>query len=309
MDLRHLSTFQAIAEAGSFVRAAERLGYAQSSITTQMQQLEQRFGLELFTRHGKGVDLTEAGRVFQEQAARVLERLAMLEHTMDQLASGDGGHVRLGVIEPSASLRLPAILAEFLAQRPQVKIAMEVHNSQTICQRLATGELDLGVCASTSLTPELRIEPLFDEEIGFLVPARHPLASHETLVVAQVVRERMLVSQPGCIYRRLMEDALEARGVVPNSDLAIGSNEGLKRAVQEGLGVAPMPLAAATPVPPGTQLKRLADLDLRLPIGLVRPAETPFVSKACQALADLLVMRLADDGTPQGGAIRTVESA
>jgi len=100
------------------------------------------------------------------------------------------------------------------------------------------------------------------------------------------------MSQQACIHRRLMEDAFEARGVVPNADLATGSSEGLKRAVQAGLGGAPMPLAAVTPVPPGTQWKRLADLDLRLTVGRMRPAETTFVGKACEALAELLVARL-----------------
>jgi DNA-binding transcriptional LysR family regulator len=107
MELRHLTTFQAVVREGSFLRAADVLGYAQPTITLHIQQLEAALGVQLFTRQGKRMQLTEAGRVLQEHATQVLTRTALLQQTMTAMTTGDAGHARLGAIETVAYLRLP----------------------------------------------------------------------------------------------------------------------------------------------------------------------------------------------------------
>src|SRR3954468_12336835 len=98
MDLRHLLTFQTIVERGSFLQAAETLQYAQSTISLHIQQLEATLGIELFARHGKRVQLTEAGRLLYDEAKQILGRVDALHQTMAGLLSGEVGHLRLGTI-------------------------------------------------------------------------------------------------------------------------------------------------------------------------------------------------------------------
>ena len=98
MDLRQLQTFQAVVEHGSFLRAAEALLYAQSTITLHIQQLENDLGVPLFARQGKKAQLTEAGRLLAVEAAQILGRVEALRRTMCELAEGEAGYVRLGAI-------------------------------------------------------------------------------------------------------------------------------------------------------------------------------------------------------------------
>src|SRR5260370_38108373 len=108
MELRHIYTFQAIVKEGSFLKAAETLMYAQSTITLHIQQLEAELGVKLFMRQGKKVQLTEAGRSLQEQADSLVARAMSLQQTMFNLVAGEAGRGPRGVVRRSARLALPA---------------------------------------------------------------------------------------------------------------------------------------------------------------------------------------------------------
>src|SRR5688572_19474099 len=112
MELRHLQTFDAACRLGSFVRAAETLKYAQSTITLQIQQLEDDLGVRLFARDGRRLRLTDAGRLLRDRAERLLDRVSSLREPMAALATGEAGYVRFGAIEPAASRRLAPLLVE-----------------------------------------------------------------------------------------------------------------------------------------------------------------------------------------------------
>src|SRR3954453_6601050 len=107
MDLRHLITFQAVVKHDSFVRAADELEYAQSTVTLHIQQLESDLGVKLFARRGKKVRLNEAGRALKDQAGQILAQVDGLRQNMLELGEGAAGCVRLGAIEPAAGRRLP----------------------------------------------------------------------------------------------------------------------------------------------------------------------------------------------------------
>src|ERR1044071_3587384 len=116
MELRYLSTFQTIVREGSFTKAADKLHYAPSTITLHVQHLETELGFKLFVRQGKQIQLSTAGRALYEQADALLQQSRALEQTMKEIVAGETGSLRLGVIEPAASLRLVPLLAEFCQQ-------------------------------------------------------------------------------------------------------------------------------------------------------------------------------------------------
>ncbi|HEU5381756.1 MAG TPA: LysR family transcriptional regulator [Ktedonobacteraceae bacterium] len=304
MELRHIYTFQAIVKEGSFLRAAEKLMYAQSTITLHIQQLEAELGVKLFIRQGKKVHLTEAGRSLQEQADSLVARAMALQQTMFDLVAGEAGHVRIGVIEPTASLRLPQILAPFCQERPRIHLTLEVGNTQFISQRVASGALDLGICSLPAAHLGLDFEPLFVEQLALLLPEQHPLAEISSIRVQDLVRHRLLLSEQACPYRKLVENALQQRGRSPYSGLEIGSLETLKRAVQSGMGIALLPRVAITPPPARTILREIEGSDLSLPIGLVLLADEISPSRALEALLILLHKKLRQEtvpGLPQAG--------
>lgn len=288
VELRQLRTFQTVVQRGSFVRAAEELQYAQPTITLHVQQLERTVGTKLFARDGKKMRLTEAGRTLKEQADAVLDRAALLEQTMAELVRGDAGHLRVGAIEPTASLRLPGSLVRFYEERPKVRLTVEVGGTEAISRRVAAGDLDVGLCSPPSAELGLSFEPLFVEKLTLLLPEDHPLVKAEVVGAADLTEHRLLLSERACAYREATEGALIERGAKLYPSVEIGSMEAIKQAVRGGLGVAVLPALAIDPPPPATVARDLDGLDLGLPVGLVRSPDNGAPRRVLDALLGIL---------------------
>lgn len=305
MELRQLVTFQTIVQQGSFLRAAEALDVAQSTVTLHVQQLEAELGVQLFTRQGRRMQLTEAGRTLQGQATDLLNREAILRQAMADLSGGEAGHVRLGAIEPTASLRLPPLLVHFCRKRPKVRLQLEVGGTAGIGQRVAAGDLDFGICSPPPTQLGLAYEPLFVETMTLLMPADWPLATRETLQPDDLLDGPLLVTEQNCAYRVMIEQTLVERGTTPTSQIEIGSMTALLHAIQSGLGMGIVPAAIATPLPPGTIRKDVAGLHFGLSVGLVQRPDGMPPGAALAALiaavrSELRAVRPASDGSAWG---------
>jgi LysR family transcriptional regulator, regulator of the ytmI operon len=284
MEFRHLQTFQAIAQEGSFLKAAEKLQYAQSTITLHIQQLEAELGVKLFTRRGKRTELTVAGRTLRDHADQLLHRAANLQQTMTDLVAGEAGHLRIGSIEPVASVNLPAILVQFCHKHPKVRLTLEVGVTQAIGQRVATGLLDLAICSPPSANLDLTFELLFQDPISLLIPENHQLATLDEVPISALAQERLILTEEHCPYRNILEKALLAHGINPFSGIEVMSLEALKQMVVYGLGIAVIPTAAIASLPPKTTARSISALDLKLPVGIVFQSEASFPGSALNSL-------------------------
>jgi len=288
VELRHLATFGAIVRHGTFRRAAQALNYSQSAVTAHVKQLERDLEVALFTRRGKRVALTEAGRVLAQQGAALLDRASVLRELMSHMAGGEAGHVRVGAIEPLASLRLPALISRFCAPRPRVGLTLEIGGTETIGRRVASGDLDLGICSTPPARLGLAFEPLFVERLVLLIPRRHPLARKPPRAPTDLAGCRLLLSAEGCAYRAVVEQALGARGTNPYSGIEIGSLAALVAAVRDGLGVAIIPDACVRPRPPDTVVRRLDAPELAVTVGLATLDVPGSTSRLLAAFINLL---------------------
>lgn len=288
MDFRHMQTFQAVVKHASFVRAAEELQYAQSTVTLHIQQLEAELGVELFARQGKKVKLTEAGRTLREQVDHILGRVDTLRQSMQELGEGEAGHVRIGAIEPTASRRLPPVLFEFSRQRPKVRLAVEVEGTATISRRVASGDLEFGICSAPAPGLGLVFEPLVREPMGLLVPENHPFAQKERVYVDDLGESRFVLTEPHCAYRQLIQRSLVERGTNVFAGVEIGSVNALVWAVRSGVGVAIVPLESVSPPPEGTVLREIEDIDIALSVGIVQRAGHNIESRAARELLALI---------------------
>ncbi|MDQ2715643.1 MAG: LysR family transcriptional regulator [Chloroflexota bacterium] len=270
MEIRYLVTFQTIVREGSFTRAAETLSYAPSTITLHMQHLEVELGFKLFVRQGKQIQLSTAGQALYEQVDTLLQHAHILEQTMKEIVSGETGSLRIGVIEPAASLSLMPLLATFCREYPHMHVTLEVTSTRFICQRVATGKLEIGICSPPSADLGLTFEPLFFEPIALLIPATHPLAALEHVTPANLHDQCLLLTGQYCAYRETIDYFFTQRGLNARPCMEIGSFDALKRGVQAGIGIAIVPARAVTPALEGTVLRELAEFQLTLPVGLVR---------------------------------------
>ncbi len=288
MEFKHLQTFQAVAAEGSFLKAAEKLQYAQSTITLHVQKLEEELGVQLFSRQNRRTELTVAGRTLQNHADHLLYRAEQLQQAMAGLVTGEAGQLRIGSVEPVASVHLPIVLVEFCRQYPKVRLTLEVGVTQTISRRVAAGELDLAVCSTPAANLNLDFHLLFQDPISLLLPASHALAEHQDIAVADLSGERLILTEEHCPYRDVLEKALLSQGINPYSGVESMSSGALMQMVHYGLGIGVLPSAAIAPLPPSTVERRFSDLDLDLSIGLVVNPEIAIPGSALASLASAI---------------------
>ncbi len=293
MDLKSVKTFHRIAALGGFNRAAEELSYAQSTVTMQIQKLEAELGVRLIER-GKTFELTDAGRLFLEQSAHIVRDIEQLHTTMTGLVAGEAGHVRLGVVEPIASYRLPRILAGFLREFPQIRVSVSIASSPVLSRQLLQGELDLAVCSPPLLGTGLYFEPVLTEHFVVLLPEHHSLAGRQSVSIQDLRSHRLLITAADCPYRRKLEMLLQEPGGASLETVEIGSMSALKFYVQSGIGAALVPSSVLQPEPAGTVVRPLHEDGVDLTCGILcrEPDYPPRL--AAGRLYEALTKELAD---------------
>ena len=178
MELRHLRYFVAVAEEGHITRAAERLGIQQPPLSHQIRALERELGVQLFRRLPRGVELTEAGRSFIEDARAALARVGQGVEAAKRAARGEQGHLRLAV-PPTAPFHpfVPQVILAFREAYPLVSLTMEENLRMETLEQLRGGQMDVAFLRASIAAPEgLVVHPLLEEPMVAALPSGHPLA-------------------------------------------------------------------------------------------------------------------------------------
>jgi DNA-binding transcriptional LysR family regulator len=238
MELRLLVTFEKVATALSFTRAAAELKYAQSSVTGQIRALESDLGTELFDRLGSRIRLTEAGERLLPYARRMIE---LAEEARTAVADADepAGTLAIGTMESLTSYRLPPLLELFHHRYPRVRLSLRTTIGDETRQALRQGTYDLGFLMEEQ-TEHAGLEGvvLAEEPLVLVAAPGHPLAG-KPVTTADLVRQPLLATEPGCAYRDLFERELTA--LAPVDFMEFGTIEATKRAAAAGLGSALLP--------------------------------------------------------------------
>ncbi len=241
MELRQLETFRVVAGQLSFTRAAAALGYAQSSVTAQIQALEAELGAALFDRLGRRVVLTEAGQRLLGYADRLL---TLAEEARTAVADGaePAGTLTVGAPETILTYRLPHVLQRFRSRFPRVRLVFRPTPNAELQRALSDGTLDVGFGLGEPQRPHgLAVEHLHTETLTVVAPPDHPLAEAPRVLPADLQGETLLLTRPGCGYRALFTATLTASGIQTAASLDFGSVEAIKQCVGAGLGIAALP--------------------------------------------------------------------
>jgi DNA-binding transcriptional LysR family regulator len=239
MDTRQLQAFCAVVERKSFSQAAEQLGVTQPAVSLQVRALEERVGQTLLDRSGRRVEPTEAGRRLYRSAQRML---ALEEQLMEEVAADDGrlaGTLAIGASTGPGAHLVPLLLCEFQREHPDLHVALSIWDTQTVIDRVADRQLEVGVVGALRRHRSLEFEPLVRDEIVLAVPPGHP-AAEGTISVDDLRTETLIVMQEGAGVRQVVEEelrraGLRLRGVEPK--LELGLQESVKTAVAGGYGV------------------------------------------------------------------------
>src|SRR5919197_379034 len=160
MDTRQLAAFCAVVEKRSFSQAAERLGVTQPAVSLQIRALETRLGVQLLDRSGRRVEPTEAGVRLYRGAQRLLQLEEQVLHELE--AQGDGeiaGDLSIGASTGPAAIVVPLLLCEFQQRHTGVRVALEVHDTQTVVDSVGARELELGIVGAARRNRAVRFEP------------------------------------------------------------------------------------------------------------------------------------------------------
>lgn len=274
MDTRQLAAFCEVVERRSFSQAAERLGVTQPAVSLQVRALEKRVGQQLLDRSGRRVEPTEAGWRLYRGAQRML---SLETQMLDEVSSGEGelaGTLAIGASTGPAAIVVPQLLGEFHRRHSGVRVALSVHDTQTVVDRVAARELELGIVGAARRQRAVRFEPIASDEVILVCPRGHPLAGC-TVEASRLRSEELILMQEGAGVRQVVEDELRRLGVRwRDLDVALelGLQESVRTAVLGGFGIAFISRAAVEAELTSGALAQIAveGIDVRREISLVR---------------------------------------
>ncbi len=268
MELRQVETFRAVAEDLSFSRAASRLGYVQSSVSSQVAALEQELGAPLFDRLGRRIVLTDAGRVMLRYSGRLLDLAEEAREAVADAGVGSGevtGSLTVSAPETLLTYRLPRLLALFHERHSKVRLSVRPNAVGRLVgsarRSVEEGGVDVAFVLDAPVeAPGLSVEPLLEEGVSVITAATHALASSTLVASRDLSGETVLLPEApesGCAYRGQFERQLGAAGVVPPEKMEFQSIEAVKQCVAVGMGVSVLPSVAVNAELEGGKLAAL----------------------------------------------------
>ena len=237
IHLDHLRVFQAVAETGSFTRAADVVHLTQPGISKHIKQMEESFGTPLFDRSGRKATLTEAGAILFEATQGVMAIIDVAEQRIEDLKGLRGGRLRLGTSFPIGVYLLPRVLAQFRRKYPAIEVTLNITVSGMIGPKVLASEIDLGLASYEPPDSRLVTQAFMTDELVAIFPRDHKLAHKRHITPQQLTEDTFIVAAPGGGTRTLLEERLRDHGIVLQKVLDFGNLEGVKHAVEAGLGI------------------------------------------------------------------------
>jgi LysR family hydrogen peroxide-inducible transcriptional activator len=270
MEMHQLRYFVAVAQNGSFSRAAEHCHVSQPSLSQQIQKLERGLGQRLFDRLGRRVLLTDAGRLLLDRATAILATVDDTQRRLRPTDDDDGGQLTVGAIPTVAPYLLPPALNRFLRRYPGVEVTVEEDVTRHILQTVEAGELDLALVALPVDEERLHVEPLFSEELLLAVPRVHRLARQRKITVDDVRDERfILLNEMHCLGDQVLSFC-RAHGCQPQIACRSAQIATVQLMIETGQGISFLPATARhVDRGKGRVYRSLGDVPPRRTIGVI----------------------------------------
>jgi len=241
MEIHQLRYFVAVADEGSFSRAAAKVRVAQPSLSQQIRKLEAEVGQPLFDRLPRSVVLTEAGRCLIDYARQILASIGDARRSIDELKDEVSGRLAVGAIPTIAPYILPELVGKFQKHYPEVSLEIVEDVTDGITRRVEAGELDVALASTSQQSPTLRRESVGNEPLLALVPEGHPLAKKTLVELDDLKSQRFLLLHEMHCLSQQVHHLLESRRLRPEIALA-GSQLGtIANMVAAEIGVSIVP--------------------------------------------------------------------
>lgn len=242
MTLDQLRIFLAVAEHLHFTRAAEGLHITQPAVSAAIQSLEEEYGVKLFHRIGRRVEITEAGKMLQLEAQKILDQVTQTERGLRELNNLRRGELKLGSSLTIGNYWLPERISQFQRFYPGISVNCTLANTEEICEGTATGRFDLGLVegdVKASLQACLEEEVVGGDRLQVIVGKSHPWFERPEVSLKELFSTAWVMREPGSGTQQRFEQGLREWGIDPtelNVILVFSSGEMVKAVLERGLG-------------------------------------------------------------------------
>lgn len=237
LDSRQLRAFYTLARTGSFTQTARELHLTQSGVSHSMKALERDTGCRLLDRLGKKVVLTQAGEQLLHYATRILQEMETARESLSHLGKWGHGRLRLGASTTACQHIIPPVLREFKESFPDHAIHIEPGDTPELISLLLRHKIDLALSLEAEKEVQLDFQPLFTDELQFVVSPMHPWAQAGRVERSEVPRQNYIIYSKQSVTFRLIEDYFRREQIVLNTIIELGSMEATKELVKLGVGV------------------------------------------------------------------------
>lgn len=237
LDSRQLRAFCVLARTGSFTQTARELHLTQSGISHAMKALERDVGCRLLDRLGKKVVLTQAGEHLLQHSEKILAEMESARSSLAALSKWGKGRLRLGASTTACQHILPPVLREFKECFPEHNIAIEPGDTPALVDALLRQRIDLALTLEVTKETQLEFQPIFQDELVFMVSSTHPWARRGKVERNDIPRQNHILYRKSSLTFRLISDYFLREDMVLNTVIEVGSMEATKELVKLGLGV------------------------------------------------------------------------
>ncbi|MEW2250484.1 MULTISPECIES: LysR family transcriptional regulator [unclassified Streptomyces] len=256
LNLERLRTLDAVARHGSVSGAAEGLHITTSAVSQQLAKLEREVGQQLLAKHGRGVRLTDAGRLLAEHAGRILSQVQLAQSDLEAQRGRVAGELRLSAFPTAARGLFPAALAALRAEHPALRIRSCELEPEAGIRGVVRGDLDLAVVLDwynkpMPLPDGLVKASVLDDPADVALPAGHPLAGRAEVDLGEFAEDEWITWGEGEFCHEWLMYTLRSRGIEPIVGHRAGETHTQLGLVAAGLGVCIAPLLGRHPVPEG----------------------------------------------------------
>jgi len=303
MTLEQLRIFLAVAEHLHFTRAAEALYVTQPAVSAAIQSLEEEYGVRLFHRIGRHIEITEAGTLLELEAQKILDRVTLCERGLRELNDLQRGELNLGSSLTIGNYWLPERISQFQRQYPKISVKCTLANAGTICAGTANGQFDLGLVEGevhVSLKNCLEEEVVGNDQLLIVVGKSHPWFNFPEISVTELIETGWVMRESGSGTQQRFEQALHDWGIDPltlNVISVLNSGEMVKAVVESGVGATAISELMVKKELQLDTLRFIKVVDDRNPKGTLTEIARPFLklkhrqrfqSKVCTAFEQML---------------------
>ena len=303
--LDQLRILKAIAEQGSFKKAADVLYVTQPAVSLQIQNLEKQLEITIFDRGGRKAMLTEAGKILLDYCQRILNQCDEACKAVEDLNSLQGGTLVIGASQTTGTYLMPRMIGLFRQKYPDVSVQLQVHSTRRTGWSVANGQIDLGIIGGqlpSELENLLNVIPYATDELALVLPSQHKLSREKELTKEDLYKINFVTLDSQSTTRKVVDKLLRDSGLDVQRlkiEMELNSLEAIKNAVQSGLGAAFLPvISIEKELSSGTIHKpNISDLGVKRELKLITNPSR-YTSKASNAFKNDILPNFASLESP-----------